>query len=113
MTMYDALFFGDFRTMDANRPHAQAVAVQGDKIVWVGQKAEAEELKAHETIDFGSHVVLPGFVDAHIHPILGAEFTRGVDLSQVTSTVQLEKALQRSEEHTSELQSRFDLVCRL
>jgi len=100
--MYDALFFGDFRTMDANRPHAQAVAVQGDKIVWVGQKAEAEELKAHETIDFGSHVVLPGFVDAHIHPILGAEFTRGVDLSQVTSTVQLEKALQDAAEHQSE-----------
>src|SRR5699024_11764998 len=52
--------------------------------------------------DFGSHVVLPGFVDAHIHPILGAEFTRGVDLSQVTSTVQLEKALQDAAEHQSE-----------
>src|SRR5437868_9049408 len=37
----------------------------------------------------------------------------GSDSSQFSALTQIDKANVRSEEHTSELQSRFDLVCRL
>src|SRR5699024_11826348 len=43
--------------------------------------------------------------------VVGSQFTFG-GLSHCVFTVKL-NTLPRSEEHTSELQSRFDLVCRL
>lgn len=94
MKNYDTLIYGDIRTMDPTAPTAQAVAIRDGRIAWVGDRAEAEQLPVDETIDYGSNVVLPGFVDAHIHPILGAEFTRGVDLTEVSSALELETALE-------------------
>src|SRR5262249_920378 len=56
-------------TGDASRPWAQAVAVLGDRIVAVGKDAELERWKGPKTqiIDAGSHLLLPGFNDAHVH----------------------------------------------
>lgn len=93
MTTYDTLICGDIRTMDPATPNAEVVAVQDGRISWVGSRAEAEQLSATHTVDYGSSVVLPGLVDAHIHPILGAEFTRGLDLSDVKTVQELEAAL--------------------
>src|SRR5438067_6043592 len=51
-------------------------------------------------------------------PISRAEISRRVGISKPTVSLALQSLLdtglvRRSEEHTSELQSRFDLVCRL
>lgn len=102
MTTYDSLILGDIRTMDSKNPTAQAVAVQDDRIAWIGTRTEAETVTADRVVDYGNHMVLPGFVDAHIHPILGAEFTRGLDLSEVTSTHELEAALANAAGATGE-----------
>ncbi|MDZ4277091.1 MAG: amidohydrolase [Erythrobacter sp.] len=60
-------------TMDAGRPRAEAVAVAGGKIVAVGSAAEVASLAGPETrvIDAGGRTLLPGFVESHLHLVLG------------------------------------------
>ncbi len=56
-------------TVDAKRPSAQAVAVRGDKFVFVGDNAGALALKGPQTtvIDAQGRAVVPGLHDAHGH----------------------------------------------
>lgn len=72
-------------TMDPRRPSAQAVAVQDGVIVAVGSRTVVRAWRGHHTevIDLGAATVTPGWVDGHIHPVLGIELTRGADLSPV------------------------------
>ena len=63
------------RTVDPNRPLADAVAVDGDRIVAVGSLAEVTEAVGPDhVIDdrFIDQVLVPGLIDQHLHPILGA-----------------------------------------
>ena len=57
-------------TEDAGHSTAQALAVSGGKIVYVGDGAGAQALIGPKTQveDGGGRLVLPGLVDAHIHP---------------------------------------------
>jgi hypothetical protein len=63
-------------TMERDNPTATAVAVAGDKIVAVGSLAEVKAALGVRPyrIDqsFADRVVLPGLIDQHLHPILGA-----------------------------------------
>ena len=61
-------------TVDADRPWADAVAVEGDRIVWVGddEGATARTGPGTEVIDAGGATVLPGFIDSHNHVRLGS-----------------------------------------
>ena len=66
----DWLFGGGLvYTVDPARPHAEAVAVRGDTIVYVGDRAGAEAWKGKDTreVDLAGRMLLPGFVDAHDH----------------------------------------------
>jgi len=60
-------------TMDAARSWAQAVAVRGGKIVFVGSDAAARGWIGPDTevLALDGKLVLPGFQDAHVHPISG------------------------------------------
>ncbi|MFL5738216.1 MAG: amidohydrolase [Actinomycetota bacterium] len=58
-------------TVDAATPRAEAVAIRGDRIAWVGADNDAPD--ATETIDLGGRLILPGFVDAHNHVRLGSD----------------------------------------
>src|SRR5437667_1145724 len=48
-----------------------AMIVRGDRVDAVGRRREIEPLIAAdcEVIDAGRRVVMPGFVDAHTHPV--------------------------------------------
>jgi predicted amidohydrolase YtcJ len=65
---------GKVYTVNAVQPWAQAVAIRGEKIVAVGEDAEIEKLHGPDTkvIDAGGKLVLPGFVDCHIHFLEGS-----------------------------------------
>lgn len=55
-------------TGDSTMPTAQAVAVKGGRIVYVGDDAGAEAYTAGaNVIDLAGRFVYPGFVDAHAH----------------------------------------------
>jgi predicted amidohydrolase YtcJ len=80
-----ALVGARVRTLDSERPAAEAVAIAGGEIVAVGSNAEIRELGAAETIDLHGAVVVPGLTDSHIHPLQGALDTRGADLRELSS----------------------------
>ena len=63
------------RTMDPARPLAEALLIDGDRILAVGSAAGMAGFGADRVIDAGGRLVLPGFQDAHIHLLNG-----GVDL---------------------------------
>ena len=77
---------GKVYTLDARKPWAQAVAVAGDKIIAVGSNAEVLALDGPGTkvIDLAGRMLMPGFVESHIHPFVGAFMTSGVDLQLPT-----------------------------
>jgi predicted amidohydrolase YtcJ len=58
-------------TMDPDVPHADAVAVTGGRVTAVGAM---EELRDAGAVDetFADAVLCAGFIDQHLHPVLGA-----------------------------------------
>jgi predicted amidohydrolase YtcJ len=64
----------DIITMDPNRPHAEAVAVVGDRIAAVGSRADLEARAGEQAyrVDetFQDKVLIAGFVEQHVHPVL-------------------------------------------
>ena len=61
------------------RPDAQAVAIRGDRIAFVGERVNAEAYRGSSTrvIDLAGATVLPGLIDSHVHlPELGAALER-------------------------------------
>jgi len=51
---------------------AGAVALSGDKIVWVGAMTDVPEAHSNEeTIDAGGRLVTPAFIDCHTHIVHG------------------------------------------
>jgi predicted amidohydrolase YtcJ len=65
---------GKIYTGNPKQPWAQAVAIRGEKIIAVGDDEEIQKLyyAGTETIDAGGKLVLPGFVDCHIHFLEGS-----------------------------------------
>ena len=62
-------------TMHAGCPTATAVAVRGDRIVAVGDLAQVQAaVGTHVPVDetHAGDVLLPGLIDQHLHPVLGA-----------------------------------------
>jgi predicted amidohydrolase YtcJ len=73
-----ALTGGAVYTVDAARSWAQAVAVRGGRIVYVGSDAGIRPFLAENTkvVPLGGRMLLPGFQDAHVHPV-----TSGIELA--------------------------------
>jgi predicted amidohydrolase YtcJ len=68
----------------SGRPTPAAVAVRGGRIVAVGSEDEARVALAGvrvERVDLAGRALVPGFQDAHIHPVMGALERLRCDLS--------------------------------
>jgi len=67
-------------TMDDGCPRAEALALSGGRILAIGSRAEVEALAVPGTkvVDAGGRTLLPGFVESHLHLVLG-----GNELSQL------------------------------
>jgi hypothetical protein len=80
------LFNGKIFTADENYSMAEAVAVDGEKIIAVGK---TKDLKAKYTatreIDLQGRLITPGFNDAHVHFLRGALALLTVNLLETKS----------------------------
>ncbi len=69
---------GAIYTVDRARSWAQAIAIAGHKIIFVGSNEEVESYIEADTvvIDLEGKMVLPAFVDSHMHPAHSAHLYR-------------------------------------
>jgi predicted amidohydrolase YtcJ len=93
-------------TMDPRQPRAQAVAVQGERILAVGSDGEIFRRTRSpdaEVIDCGGRAVLPGFIDAHCHVLAYAASLLAVDCGPdaVSSIGDIQAAVRRQAEVTA------------
>jgi predicted amidohydrolase YtcJ len=65
---------GVIHTVDQSRPRAEALAVSGTDIVFVGDATGVEPYvgDSTEVIELDGRLVMPGIIDAHLHPLGGA-----------------------------------------
>jgi predicted amidohydrolase YtcJ len=89
-------------TVDPNKPAAEAVAICGERIGKVGTNQEVRTFAGPDArvIDAGGKLLLPGFNDAHVHLIQGAEEIVGVDLRPARDEADLARRLR---EHAAKL----------
>jgi predicted amidohydrolase YtcJ len=73
---------GRIETIDPRRPRAEAVAVVDGRIAAVGSRAEAHAAAGPgaETVDLAGGLLLPGFQDAHVHPLLAGAYLLQCDV---------------------------------
>jgi predicted amidohydrolase YtcJ len=82
-----ALTGGKIYTVNGERSWSEAVAIKDGRIVFVGTNDDA---KAHigkdtKVVDLKGKMVIPGFQDAHIHPISAGVEANSCDLNGSTS----------------------------
>jgi predicted amidohydrolase YtcJ len=83
----DLVVYGRVWTGDSARPWAQAVAVNGDTVVAVGDSAAVAKTQGSDTrvIANGKAMVVPGFMDGHAHFLRGGFQLTSVDLRDAAS----------------------------
>ncbi|MEH7107417.1 amidohydrolase [Bacillus sp. JJ1764] len=59
---------GKIFTANPKQPYASAMVVQGGKIKWIGESNELEKMEGN-LVDLQGQRVLPGLIDAHMHPL--------------------------------------------
>lgn len=66
---------GKFHTMDPRFSGVEALAIRGERIVAVGSLADIKNLSQKHTvvIDARGMTIVPGFIDAHSHPLMANE----------------------------------------
>jgi len=69
-------------TVDENRSWAQAIAISGDRIVYVGPNSGTKPFKGRATrvMDLNGSLVLPGFSESHAHPSAALSMVLSVNL---------------------------------
>src|SRR5262245_28095229 len=69
-------------TSDDLNPRAEAVAIKGNRIIYVGDNSGAESFCDHNTriVDGQGHTLTAGFIDTHVHLLSGATWMGYADL---------------------------------
>lgn len=84
---------------DASRSRADAVAVRDGRIVALDREANALIGPGTEVVDLDGRMLLPGFQDAHVHPLWGGLDMLRCDLADLSSQ---EAYLQRIAQYAAE-----------
>jgi predicted amidohydrolase YtcJ len=99
----DAIFInGQVYTVNSQQPWAEAVVVEGHKILYVGDSEQAIRHQSGGTrvIDLEGKMLLPGFIDSHFHPSTAALMLKlGVGMLELNSK---EEFLQAVRQYVSE-----------
>jgi len=91
-------------TVNSQRPWAEAVAVSGDRIIFVGSSHDARAYKGAQTkvVDAGGRLVLPGIQDSHVHFTSGSRSLEKVDLMGAKTIEEMQRRIKVfSESHTA------------
>lgn len=94
-TMRKAFINGKVYTVNDKQPLAEAVVTDGNKIIFVGSDDEAQKFidTSTEVIDLNGKLMLPGFIDNHVHFITGGFYLLGIDLRPANSTAEFKSIL--------------------
>jgi len=78
---------GNIYTASEKQPRAEAVAVKGDRIVFVGSNAATKKYEGASTriVDLHGATVLPGLTDAHYHFIGVGQREMNLNLEGITN----------------------------
>ena len=83
-------------TGDAKRPWADAIAVRGDRIAAVGSSAEVRKMSgAARVIDAGGQMLVPGFIDSHVHFVDGGFRLASVQLRDAKTPTEFTARIKR------------------
>ena len=103
------LFNGCIRTLDDKNTIADAVGMENGKIIFVGTNEEAKAYEWDEMTDLNGRLLLPGFVDSHMHLLNYAFVENSVKLFECKS---VEDAIELAKERLAKDQSLTALYCR-
>ena len=87
---------GKVYTVNHRQPWATAIAIKRERIVYVGDDEGALKLVGPNTrvVDLAGKMLLPGFQDAHVHPIEAGMAYLGCSLHGATSISDYLKVLE-------------------
>lgn len=90
-----AFINGKIYTVNDKQRFAQSVVVEGNKIIFVGADSDAGKLidANTEVINLEGKLMLPGFIDNHVHFISGGFYLLGIDLRPANSTAEFKQIL--------------------
>ena len=86
---------GKVYTADGSGTIHEALAIRGNRILRIGPSRELERLRGPATtvIDVRGGSVLPGFIDSHVHFLMGAETLGQVSLRGVRSVPETQQRI--------------------
>lgn len=95
---------GIIHTLQGDQPQAEAVAIRGNRIVYVGDAKGAEAFIAAPTrvMDLQGRTVTPGLIEGHAHLMGLGQFQRNLDLTQTRSYDDLVAAVAEAVKTTPE-----------
>lgn len=94
----DLVFAGGVvHTVDARGTRASSLAVRGGKIVWVGEESGARAWVGPGTrvVELAGRTVLPGFIDAHVHPGMAPNPRTALSLHGIVDREQIFERIRR------------------
>jgi predicted amidohydrolase YtcJ len=90
-----AFINGNIYSVNEKQPEAEAVLIEGDRIISVGTNDDIRKKIDKDTkiIDLHGNFMMPGFNDAHLHFLSGGFYLMGIDLRPARSISQFRKIL--------------------
>jgi predicted amidohydrolase YtcJ len=88
---------GKIYTLNSKQPWAQAVAIRGNRIAFVGSDREVKKFAAKNTkiVDAQKRLVLPGITDSHIHFMDGSLSLGRVNLEETKNVEEIQRVLKQ------------------
>jgi hypothetical protein len=96
-------------TGNSDMPIAEAIAIKSDTIIAVGSTAEIREFigRSTQVINTDKKFIVPGFIDSHVHLLMGGNSLLSVELRDATTK---EEFVRRIGDHAKKLNANAWIV---